>query len=134
VRESRFPGLIQGSKGTVLDLVYTGTPAKKQMFGLRSPNKNIGVTIRIAYPGAQSRSIVKDGEIVEYNQWDDEIRGYGPILQTTCGENRFIGVKNILEFYITADCTLRIQPRDAIQTMVRMEWTMDEFFSNGGTT
>lgn len=39
-----------------------------------------------------------------------------------------------MEFYITAGCTLQIAPRDAIQTMVRMEWSFDEFFSNGGTT
>jgi len=51
-----------------------------------------------------------------------------------CGENRYIGVKNILEFYITGRCTLEIKPRDAIQSMVRMEWTMAEFFSGGGTT
>jgi len=29
---------------------------------------------------------------------------------------------------------LQVVPRDAIQTMVRMEWTLDEFFNNGGTT
>jgi len=27
-----------------------------------------------------------------------------------------------------------IQPRDAIQCMVRMEWTFAEFFADGGTT
>ena len=59
------------------------------------------MTIRIAYPSAESRSIVKDGEIVEYNQWDEEEHMYGPITQSFCGENRYIGVKNILEFYIT---------------------------------
>lgn len=68
------------------------------------------------------------------NQWDEAERGYGPIKGKFCGENRYIGVKNILEFYLTAGCTLQIAPRDAIQTMVRMEWTMDEFFSSGGTT
>jgi hypothetical protein len=41
---------------------------------------------------------------------------------------------NILEFYITDGCDLYIRPRDAIQTKVRMEWTMDEFFADGGTT
>jgi hypothetical protein len=45
-------------------------------------------------------------------------------------------VKNILEFYITADCEIVIRPRNAIQTMVRMEFTMQEFFKVeiGGTT
>lgn len=59
---------------------------------------------------------------------------YSPITFSFCGENRYIGVKNILEFYITKGCTLYVKPRDAIQSMVRMEWTMDEFFASGGTT
>lgn len=101
VRLSRFPGLIEGKKGSAWDLVYTGTPAKKQRFTFTAIQKNAGMTIRIAYPGAESRSITLNGEIVEYNEWDDTINGYGPIKQTKCGENRFIGVKNILEFYIT---------------------------------
>lgn len=59
---------------------------------------------------------------------------YGPIMQTHCGENRYIGVKNILEFYLVNGCEVMIIPRDAIQSLVRMEWTLDAFFSNGGTT
>lgn len=43
-------------------------------------------------------------------------------------------MKNILEFYIDTECDLQIKPRNAIQTLVRMEWTMDEFFADGGTT
>jgi len=39
-----------------------------------------------------------------------------------------------LEFYINGECELEIAPRDAIMTQVRMEWTMKEFFDNGGTT
>lgn len=35
---------------------------------------------------------------------------------------------------MTTGCTIKIIPRDAIQSLVRMEWTMDAFFSNGGTT
>jgi hypothetical protein len=68
------------------------------------------------------------------NQWDEIIRNYGEVKQEFCGENRYIGVENIMEFYITADCQLEVAPRNAIQTMVRMEWTMDAFFDNGGTT
>lgn len=60
--------------------------------------------------------------------------GYGPILQTKCGENRYIGVENIFEFYLDGTCEIGIQPRDAIQTRVRMEWSMKEFFDAGGTT
>lgn len=90
--------------------------------------------VRIAYPSAESRQILKDGKRVDMNQWDENIRMYGEIKREFCGENRYIGVKNILEFYLTKGCVLQIAPRDAIQTMVRMEWTMNEFFDNGGTT
>ena len=68
------------------------------------------------------------------NQWDEQTKQYGTIKQKYCGENRYIGVQNILEFYISAKCELLVKPRDAIQTMVRMEWSLDEFFSSGGTT
>jgi hypothetical protein len=59
---------------------------------------------------------------------------YGELYGKNCGENRYIGVKNILEFYLTPGCVLQVKPRDAIQTLVRMEWTLNEFFSKGGTT
>lgn len=39
---------------------------------------------------------------------------YGEITSSFCGENRYIGVKNILEFYLTQGCILQIAPRDAI--------------------
>jgi len=134
IRMSRFGSIIEGSRGSVYDLTFTGTPAKKMRFLMNGLSRTMGATLRIAYPGAESRSIVKDGTIVEMNQWDEGLSQYGEIKQRFCGENRYIGVQNILEFYITANCTLHIQPRDAIQTLVRMEWTMAEFFADGGTT
>lgn len=112
IRRSRFPGLIWGGKK---DLVYnikmTGTPAKKMKFKFITQSKVAGMTIKIHFPGAESRSIMKDGDEVPYNKWlkkmdGAEKDGYGPIMQTKCGENRFIGVENILEFYIDAGCEL----------------------------
>lgn len=66
-RMSRFPGLIDGEKGSVYNLTYTGTPAKKQRFTLISQSKEAGMTIRIHYPSAQSRNLMKNGEIIEFN-------------------------------------------------------------------
>jgi len=132
-RLSRFPGLIDGNQG-VYNLTFTGSPAKKLRFTYLAQNKTGGMTLRIAYPSAVSRSLIKDKKTVEYNQWDETLHMYGPITQSFCGENRYIGVKNIFEFYLTTGCTIHIIPRDAIQSLVRMEWTMDAFFSNGGTT
>ena len=118
----------------VYNITYTGTPPKKQTFLLRSQDPNAGMTIRIHYPSAESRNLVKDGNIVQFNQWDEIQKMYGSITQSFCGENRYIGVKNIFEFYINAGCQIEIQPRDAIQCNVRLEWTFAEFFADGGTT
>jgi len=37
------------------------------MFTLRSQSKTAGSTLRIAYPGAESRAIYVDGTLVEMN-------------------------------------------------------------------
>jgi len=68
---------------------------------MRSQDNSTELIVRIAYPGAESRQILKDGKRVDMNQWDESTRGYGEITRSFCGENRYIGVKNILEFYLT---------------------------------
>jgi len=108
IRMSRFGSIFEGSRRSVYDLTFTGTPAKKMRFLLNGLSRTMGATIRIAYPGAESRSIVKDGSIVQPNQWNDDIQMYDEVKQSYCGENRYIGVQNILEFYITVNCTLFI--------------------------
>jgi len=133
-RLSRFPGILNGEPKSSHWLKFTGTPAKKMRFKLNSQSKTAGVIIKIAYPDAVSKNIVKNGKIIEFNQWDEKIHMYGPVKGDFCGENRYIGVKNIFEFYIDTTCELRIQGRDAIQSLVRMEWTMNQFFADGGTT
>lgn len=73
IRMSRFGSIFEGPRRSVYDLTFTGTPAKKMRFLLNGLSRTMGATIRIAYPGAESRSIVKDGNIVEMNQWDDSL-------------------------------------------------------------
>ena len=83
-----------------------------------------------------ARNLVKGGQVVNYNPWNDILKAYGPIQQRYCGENRYIGVQNWMEFYITTEkpCIIEIRTRDAIMVNVRMEWTYAEFFADGGTT
>lgn len=52
--------------------------------------------------------MVKDGKIIEFNRWDEDEHMYGPIKGDFCGENRYVGVKNILEFYLDTTCTLEV--------------------------
>ena len=54
-RIQMFPGLIDATPGSVYEVEFTGTPAKKMRFVLRSPNKEARATIRIFYPSALSR-------------------------------------------------------------------------------
>jgi hypothetical protein len=71
-RESRFPAVVYAYKGSVYNLTYSGSPAKKQRFELKSMNRYARMTIRIAYPSAESRKILKDGQVVSMNQWDEK--------------------------------------------------------------
>lgn len=43
-------------------------------------------------------------------------------------------VNFILEFYITPNCTIWIESVNVILTNVRMNWTLSQFYKNGGTT
>ena len=78
-RLSRFPLLVYAPKGSVYDLTYTGTPAKNQKFVLRALHNKAGMTVRIAYPSAESRQVLKDGRRVDMNQWDEIEKGYGAV-------------------------------------------------------
>jgi hypothetical protein len=63
-REQRFPGLIEvdaiDSVNNEIEIVFTGSPAKVMTFEILS-NNEIGSKIKIAYPSALSRNLVKDG-------------------------------------------------------------------------
>ena len=99
---------------SVYNVTMTGTPPKNLRFKLTSLSSVASMVVRIPYPGAESRSVVKDGKIIEFNMWDETLKMYGEIKGAYCGENRYIGVKNILEFYLDTTCELHVKPRDAI--------------------
>jgi ribosomal protein L25 (general stress protein Ctc) len=67
VRESRFPAVVYAPKGSVYNLTFSGSPAKKMRFELKSLDKQAGMTIRIAYPSAESRKILKNNAVVDMN-------------------------------------------------------------------
>ncbi len=70
------------------------------------------------------------------NEWETSIGAPAEISRyPKCGEWRFIGVENILEFYIaTKDCEIHVVPKDSIRSRIRMSWTLAEFYADGGTT
>lgn len=130
VRLSRFPAQIE-TMGDY-EISYTGTPPNKMRYKLISDIG--GIKVKVYYPNAGSYSILVDGNEIPYTPWDESLGRHGPLQKTMCGENRYVGIENFLEFYITAGCEIEVVPRDAIMTSVRMEWTLAEFYADGGVT
>lgn len=93
-----------------------------------------GIKIKIPYNDAGSYSISANGVPQEYTPWDKELGRHGELPKVTCGENRYVGVENFLEFYLTTDCEITVVPRDSIMVSVRLDWTLAEFYASGGVT
>lgn len=128
---ARFP--MQLLTGRDYELHFSGTPPKKMRVNLLATTG--GTMIKIPYPVAGSIQIYANGKKMAYTPWDEELGRHGPLTKTKgCGENRFVGIENFLEFYITPGCLIEIEPKDAIMTKVRMNWSLDEFYAEGGTT
>jgi hypothetical protein len=112
---------------------YTSTPFKNMRYELRASTGR--VKVKVHYWNAGSYEVYANGEKVEYAPWD---KSAGRMAELTgykgCGENRYIGVENWLEFIITPYCLIEVKPVDAILSNVRMQWTMEEFYAQGGVT
>ncbi|TNV88211.1 hypothetical protein FGO68_gene8985 [Halteria grandinella] len=132
-RTSRFPTLLQGGANMYYNITFTGTPPQKLLFNLRADYTSVIIQIRYPKPGAY---IVQDyrGNEIKANGWDSSISGPATIRSKQCGENRYVGIVNTLEFYLSPLCNISIVPIDSIQTSVRLNWTVNEFYSAGGTT
>lgn len=133
-REQRFPTLVD-QDADYYEIEYTGTPPEKQEFVLHAATGTPGFIVKIKYSNANSYMVTDDkGNIQNPTPWSHSLNNYAPISSYRCGENRYQGVVNILEFYITPDCPLFIQPRNTIMLGVRLEFEMNEFFEAGGVT
>ena len=140
-RRSRFPTMVMApglDREDLLyryDVVYTGTVPKWQRFKLTCVSN--GIMVRICYHEQNSYEVsIEHGNKVEANAWDDSLLAAGELTgRRGCGENRYIGGENILEFYLTPECTIEIRNRDIIlASKIRMDWTMEEFFADGGSS
>jgi len=70
---TRFSILMDAEPKSIWNVTMSGTPPKNLRFKLTSLSKTAGVIIRIPYPGAESRSVLKDDKIIEYNQWNETL-------------------------------------------------------------
>ena len=135
IRLSRWPALIQvGSQGETYTVQYSGTPPQNQRFKLIT-DSIYGIQVDIDYtkPGVYN---LLDSNLnpIKANAWNDTLKTVNPLTRKYCGENRYVGVVNVLSFWITPGCLISIVPIDAIASSVRMDWTLSEFYADGGAT
>jgi len=131
VHLSRFPSIIEVKGNYTVEM--TGTPPGKMRYMINGGASKAGVKVKVPYWNAGSYEITVDGKVIPYTPWDTKTgRNAELTLRKGCGENRFVGVDNFLEFYITVGCVVYVAPRNAIMGGVRLEWTMSEFYASGG--
>lgn len=130
-RLSRFPAQIE----TIGDYTvqFTGTPANSIRYVLRAEVG--GIKIKVPYPNAGSYTVYANGNEMPYTPWDSNKGRHAELTKSKgCGENRYVGVENFLEFYINTDCEIRVEPRNSIMVSVRLDWTLESFYEDGGVT
>jgi hypothetical protein len=135
-RLSRYAAIVQTSITESETLIYTGTVPSSQRFKfLSSSSDKKGIVVSIPYKVAGVFNIFDSkNNKIPGNGWSNSLKQVAPIQRTTCGENRYVGVANILQFYITPGCLLYIKPSDVIQSSIRMAWTLEQFYADGGAT
>lgn len=129
-RLQKFPSFVLIDRDYRIE--YTGTPPSKQKFILLGTSMSKGTLITIPYPDKGAYKVYKDKELAIPTDWDYSTSNYAVPTGKYCGENRFNPVDNELEFWIQTGCELVIYPRDAVMLVVRLEWTVKEFFQEKG--
>lgn len=131
LRLSRFPSQIEVDQDYLITM--TGTPPNSMRYKLDADTG--GVKLKIYYPNAGAYNVYANGVYKDMTQWDVALGSPSALTKSKgCGENRYVGVVNFLEFYLTTDCEIKIEPLDQIYSSVRLSWTLDEFYADGGTT
>jgi len=127
--KSQFASLIQTTGNYTMK--PTGTTPGRMRYTLRADRG--AIKVKVPYSTAGSYQVKVEGKAIPYTTWDSAAGAPSELSgRKGCGENRYIGVKNILEFWITAGCTVDVHPVDAILANVRMQWTLAEFYASGG--
>eukprot|EP00117_Sycon_ciliatum_P004440 scpid3684/ scgid8813/ len=121
------------------DIQFTGTVPDTMQFKLQSAFgvSRKGMVIQVRYNKKNTFAISKDDELVEALTFDENSGEVPPVpTEAFCGENRYLPLENTLQFYITLedDCLLDVMPLDVVRASIRMQWTLDEFYAEGGTT
>lgn len=50
-------------------------------FTIIGNNSNTGATVKIHYPGSETKQLYKDNKLIDYNVWVEQDKEYGPVQQ-----------------------------------------------------
>jgi hypothetical protein len=91
---------------------------------------NEGVVVTIQYPSPITMLIynLKTGSEIKSKIWKDGEN----FNDQTCGSSKWTPVKNTLEFFVSKDpnCILLLKPGNSVQVSIRMDISIESFFSN----
>lgn len=94
-----------------------------------------GVELKVQYPESGAYEVFVNNVEITINDWDASLGAPGLLVKNKgCGEYRYVGVKNYMDVFMTPGCEIEIRKRDGVLTNVRMEWTVAEFYADGGTS
>ena len=105
-------------------------------YTLRSDLGTAGVIVKVPYPEAGSYDVLVNDLLIDPLAWDSTTKQQLQINPATanCGTNRYVGVENYLEFFVMPGCVVQVRPRDAVMTSVRLQWTVEQFFTSAYTS
>ena len=117
LHKAQFASMIE-TRGNYT-ILYTSTPPKTTRYTLRADRG--AIKVKVQYWTAGTYAIKVNGETIPSTPWNKTAGSQSEITGLKgCGENRFVGVKNFLEFWLTAGCVVDVVPVDAILANVRM--------------
>ncbi len=137
LRLSRFVSLIRHNPSTFYNISFTGSPPLKQLFEIYSAKPNEFFRLRIDYPNPDMVRIKKKVNGGSHHKLPNAILNgeASPLLGDECGENRWDPVQSYLEFTMQGggECVLELETMDSIQLSFRLQSTVSDFYSTGGT-
>jgi hypothetical protein len=132
-RLSRFPSMVVTNK--TYEIYYTGTPPAITRYVIQGATTAFDY-LHLIIDFSQSRlyNVYANDVLISANDYDPVTLALVPIQNTVCGENIYFKPTYIYEFFLTPNCTIRLEAQDFLEGMVRLQMTYDVFFNGGGRT
>jgi hypothetical protein len=132
-RLSRFPSMVVTNK--TYEIYYTGTPPAITRYVIQGAETAFDY-LHLIIDFSQSRlyNVYANDVLISANDYDPTTLELVPIQRTACGENVYFKPTYIYEFYLTPNCTVRLEAQDFLEAMVRLQMSYDVFFNGGGRT